>query len=108
MLEHKRYWAQTLDWEGEHEVLDRHSGYDPRRAQYQADWGGELPRKSRAAQRGHPTLDGVMEESLGHVWGMVCHPCGWNPRLAVEELLKIKAGRWVGSDCKWLAKEVGP
>lgn len=48
-----------------------------------------------------------MEESPGHVWGMVCHPCGWNPRLAVEELLKIKAGRWVGSNCKWLTKEFG-
>lgn len=55
-----------------------------------------------------PTIqEGVMEESPGHVWGIVCHPCGWNPRLAVEELPKIKAERWVGSNCKWLAKEFG-
>lgn len=39
-------------------------------------------------------------ESSRHVWAMVCHSCGKNPTSVVKELLKIKIGKWVESNCE--------
>lgn len=123
-LEHKGYQVQNLGWEGDLEALVGFSGYHPLGATVQ---GGPMTgdaQEERGRTKGHLTLDskekefscprtrgraccvesttqeGVIEESPRHVWGMVRHPCDWNPRLAVEELMKIKTGRRVESSCK--------
>lgn len=123
-MEHKRFRTQNLDWEGDHEVPVRYSGYDPKRDSVQGELMRRATREEQGCTEGHLTLDseenkfscqrtwgqafqvestvqeGVMEGSPRHVWGMMCHPFGWNPRLAVKELLKIKTGRWVESNCE--------